>query len=78
MWVLSWEVYVVDNEIELVVFHIHFHGEQVNKQIMLKEAWSLNAHTHAVTDTAVWAHLLLWRSELIPAWSHRSHDRYKL
>ena len=29
---------MVDNEIELVVFHIHFHGEQVNKQIMLKEA----------------------------------------
>lgn len=29
---------MVDNQIELVVFHIHFHGEQVNKQIMLKEA----------------------------------------
>lgn len=37
---------------------------------MLKEAWSINTHTHAYTDTAVWTHLFLWRSELIPAWSH--------
>lgn len=38
-------------------------------------------HTHAYTDTAAWAHLFLWRSELIPAWSHkchRPHARYKL
>lgn len=35
-------------------------------------------HTHAYTDTAVWAHLFLWRSELIPAWGHRPHAHYKL
>lgn len=35
-------------------------------------------HTHANTVTAVWAHLFLWQSELIPAWSHRPHDQYKL
>lgn len=40
-----WEVYMVDNQIKWVVFHIDFHGRQVNKQIMFKEAWSLNAHT---------------------------------
>lgn len=38
----------------------------------------MNAHTHAYTDTAVWAHLFLWRSELIPAWSHRPCADYKL
>lgn len=53
-------------------------GEQVNKQIVLKKALSLNAHTHAYTDTAVWAHLFPWRSELIPAWSHKPHAYFKL
>lgn len=75
---ILWECYPsdcirVDDQIKGASFHISLHGEQVNKQITPKEAWNMNAHTHASTDTAVWAHLLLWRSELIPAWNRKPH-----
>lgn len=50
--VLTWgslrEVCLLDcnmADYQIKGFHITFLGEQVNKQIMLKEAWSMNAHT---------------------------------